>query len=150
MLKTIGIIGGIGPESTIEYYRLTIAMYREQKRDGSYPSIIINSIDMKKMLDLIGANRLAEVTEYLLGEVNRLAQAGADFGLFASNTLHIVFDDISRHSPIPLISIVDAACNATKTLGITRVGLFGTRFTMQGRFYDKAFAKQGITIVAPG
>ncbi len=65
-------------------------MYREQKGDGSYPSIIINSIDMKKMLDLIGANDLASTTEYLLGEVNRLAHAGADMGLFASNTPHIV------------------------------------------------------------
>ena len=125
-------------------------MYREQKQDGSYPSIIINSIDMKKMLDLIGANELAGATEYLLGEVNRLAHAVADLGLLASNTPHIVFEEIQRQSPIPLVSIVEAACEATKALGITKVGLFGTRFTMQGLFYDKVFAKQGITIVVPG
>jgi len=129
-MKTIGIIGGIGPESTIEYYRQIIALYREQKRDGSYPSIIINSIDMKRMLDLIEAHKLDGLTKYLLGEVKRLAHAGADLGLLASNTPHIVFEDIQKQSPIPLISIVKAACEATKALGITKVGLLGTRFTM--------------------
>lgn len=149
-MKTLGIIGGIGPESTIEYYRLIVAAYRERTRDGSYPPIVINSIDLKKMLDLIGANELAGVTEYLLGEVNRLAHAGADFGLLAANTPHIVFEDIQRQSPIPLISIVEAACEATKALGITTVGLFGTRFTMQGHFYTRVFAEQGITVIVPG
>lgn len=80
-MKTVGIVGGIGPESTIEYYRLIIASYREQKRDGSYPSIIIISIDLTKMLDLIEANELAKVTESLAGEVQKLARAGADFGV---------------------------------------------------------------------
>ena len=75
-MKTVGIIGGMGPESTVEYYRLIIAAYRAQKQDGSYPAILINSIDLKKMRDLIGANELAKVTEYLVVEVQRLAQAG--------------------------------------------------------------------------
>jgi aspartate racemase len=149
-MKTIGIIGGIGPESTIDYYRQIVALYREQTQDGSYPSIIINSINMKRMLDLIEANELAGLTEYLLGEVKRLAHAGADLGLLASNTPHIVFEDIQRQSPIPLISIVKAACEATKALGITKVGLIGTRFTMQGQFFARPFAEQGIAIVVPG
>jgi len=148
-MKKIGIIGGIAPESTVEYYRLIIASYREQKRDGSYPPIIINSIDMKKMLDLIAAKELAGVTEYLLSEVKKLAQAGADLGLLASNTPHIVFEGIQRRSPLPLISIVDAACEATKALGIKKIGLFGTRFTMQGRFYNEVFSRQGITLIVP-
>jgi aspartate racemase len=148
-MKTVGIIGGIGPESTVEYYRLITAAYREQKRDGSYPSILINSIDLKKMLDLIGANELVEVTEYLVGEVQKLARAGADFGLLASNTPHIVFDDIRRQSPIPLVSIVEAACEAAHALGLKRVGLFGTRFTMQGRFYPDVFSQKGITVAVP-
>ena len=148
-MKVLGIVGGIGPESTIDYYRLIIASYREQKRDGSYPSIIINSIDMKKMLDLIAAKELAGVTEYLISEVKKLAQAGADFGLLASNTPHVVFEDIQRQSPLPLVSIVEAACEATKALGIKKIGLFGTRFTMQGRFYNELFSKQGIALVVP-
>jgi aspartate racemase len=148
-MRTIGIIGGIAPESTIEYYRLIIASYRKQRPDGSYPPVLINSIDMKKMLDLIGANKLAGLTEYLLGEVKKLAYAGADLGLLASNTPHIVFDDMQRQSPIPLVSIVEAACAATKALRIKKAGLFGTRFTMQGRFYPEVFSRHGITLVVP-
>src|SRR5215207_7492229 len=89
-MKTVGIIGGIGPESTVEYYRSIIAAYRGRKRDGSYPPVIINSIDMTRMLDLIAADELAEVAAYLAGEVRRLARAGADFGVLAANTPHIV------------------------------------------------------------
>jgi len=148
-MRVLGIIGGIAPESTVDYYRLIIASYRERERDGSYPPIIINSIDMKKMLDLIAAKELAGVTEYLLSEVKKLAQAGADLGLLASNTPHVVFEDIQRRSPLPLISIVDAACEATKALGIKKIGLFGTRFTMQGRFYDEVFSRQGIALIIP-
>jgi aspartate racemase len=149
-MKILGIIGGIGPESTIEYYRQIVAAYRERTRDGSYPPIVINSIDLKKMLDLIGANEFADVTEYLVGEVHKLARARADFGLLAAHTPHIVFEEIQRQSPIPLISIVEATCEATKAMGLTTVGLFGTRFTMQGRFYAEVFARQGITVVTPG
>jgi aspartate racemase len=149
-MKTIGIIGGIGPESTIEYYRQIITSYRQLKQDESYPQIIINSIDMKKMLDLIEAKGLVRLTEYLLGEVQKLARAGADLGLLASNSPHIVFDELSRRSPIPLLSIVEAACQATKKLGLKRVGLFGTRFTMQGRFYPDLFSRERITLVVPG
>ena len=148
-MKTVGIIGGIGPESTIEYYRLIIASYRERQRDGSYPSLLINSIDMKKMLDLIGANELAAVTQYLLGEVQKLAQAGADFGALASNTPHLVFEALNHQSPIPLISIVETACDAAQALGLRRIGLFGTRFTMQGRFYADVFNRKGIALVTP-
>ena len=148
-MKTLGMVGGIGPESTMEYYRLIVALYRAQKPDGSYPPILINSINLKKMLDLIGANELEAVAEYLVSEVIRLADAGADFGLLAANTPHIVFEDIQRQSPIPLISIVEAACQATQRLGLTKVGLFGIRFTMQGRFYPGVFEKRGITLVVP-
>ena len=149
-MKTVGIIGGIGPESTIEYYRFIIESYRERKQDGGYPSIIINSIDLTKMLDLIGANELEQVTEYLVDELQKLARAGADFGALASNTPHIVFDEIRRRSPIPLISIVETTCEAAASLGLKRVGLFGTRFTMQGRFYPDVFSMKGITLVVPG
>ena len=149
-MKTVGIIGGIAPESTIQYYRLIIKSYRERKRDGSYPPIFINSIDMKMMLDLIGANELPSVIAYLVGEVKKLAVAGADFGLLASNTPHIVFNEIQQQSSIPLISIVEVTCLATRALGLKKVGLFGTRFTMQGHFYSEEFSKHGITLVIPG
>jgi aspartate racemase len=148
-VKTVGIIGGIGPGSTVEYYRSIITAYREQKQDGSYPPILINSIDMKRMLDLIAANELAEVSEYLVGEVRKLERAGADFGLLASNTPHIVFGEIRRQSSIPLISIVEATREAAKAMGLKRVGLFGTRFTMRAGFYQDVFSGGGMTIFLP-
>lgn len=148
-MKTLGIVGGIGPESTVEYYRLIVASYRERRQDGSYPPIIINSIDMKKMLDLIAADELAEVSEYLVGEVRKLARAGADFGLLAANTPHIVFDEIRRRSTIPLISIVEATCDAAKAMGLKRIGLFGTRFTMRAGFYQDVFSRAGIQLAVP-
>src|ERR1044072_5913082 len=148
-MKTLGIIGGIAPESTIEYYRLIIASYRAQDPDGNYPSLIINSINLKKMIDLITANKLADMTEYLLSELQKLARAGADVGLLASNTPHIVFDDLQQKSPIPLISIVQATCQAAQAMGLRKVGLFGTRFTMQGQFYPEVFRSRGIELVVP-
>ena len=147
-MKTLGIIGGIAPESTVEYYRGLVAAYRERVRDGSYPSIVIDSIDLKKMLDLAGTS-LEELTQYLLAELRRLADAGASIALLASNTPHIVFDELRRRSPIPLVSIVEAACAEAKALGLGRVGLFGTRFTMQGRFYPDVFSREGIALVLP-
>jgi len=101
------------------------------------------------MLDFIGANELEKLIEYLLDEVRKLARAGADFGLLASNTPHIVFEEVRRRSPIPLISIVEVTCQAAKDLGLQKLGLFGTRFTMGGHFYPDVFSRAGITLVAP-
>ncbi|HVQ60494.1 MAG TPA: amino acid racemase, partial [Burkholderiales bacterium] len=76
-------------------------------------------------------------------------RAGATHALLSSNTPHIVFDDIEAASPIPLISIVETACRAAVERKLRRVGLFGTRFTMQGGFYQKVFAREGIEVVIP-
>ena len=149
MIKTVGIVGGIAPESTIEYYRAIIAGYREHSRVGDYPSIIINSINLRRMIEMITANELAEVTDYLLEALGKLARAGADFAVLASNTPHIVFDELRARSPLPLISIVEAACAEAETRRLKRLGLFGTRFTMRARFYPEVFAKAGIQIVLP-
>lgn len=148
-MKMIGIVGGIAPESTIDYYRRLLARYRELRPDDGQPAIIINSIDLKKMLGLVGAGQLEEITEYLADEVIRLAKAGAEVGALASNTPHIVFEAVARRSPIPLVSIVEAAFAKARTLGVKRLGLFGTRFTMQGRFYPEVFSREGLVIVAP-
>src|SRR5512135_2944576 len=121
-MKTLGIVGGIGPESTVDYYRQIVTAYRARNPDGSYPPVIINSIDMTRMLGLIGANEMKTVTDYLVGEVNKLSKAGADFGLFAANTPHIVFDEIRERARIPLISIVEAACDAARAKDLARAG----------------------------
>jgi aspartate racemase len=148
-MKTIGIVGGIGPESTIEYYRSMIASYVEHMPDGSYPSVIINSIDLKKLLGIVTANDLPRLTEFLMSAIQSLARAGAECGLVAANTPHIVFDEIRRLSPIPLISIVEATCKEAKAQGFSKLGLFGARFTMQARFYPDVFSKKGIAIAVP-
>jgi aspartate racemase len=148
-MKTIGIIGGLGPESTIEYYRSIIAAYVERIRDGSSPSIIINSIDLKTVLEMVAANELARLTAYLVSEIQRLARAGAECGLVAANTPHIVFDEVRRQSPISLISIVEVTCEAAKGLWLKKLGLFGARFTMQGRFYPDVFSREGIMLAVP-
>ncbi len=148
-MKTLGVIGGIGPESTIEYYRHLIAAYRKQKPDGSYPTVVINSINMKTLLDMIEADDRVNMVTFLVGEIQKLASAGAQVGLLAANTPHIVFDDLRRRSPIPLVSIVEATCKAAKVLGLRRLALFGTRFTMLGDFYPRVFSAAKIELLVP-
>ncbi len=163
-MKTVGIIGGIGPESTIEYYRGIIAGYRERQsgtgvppvdnhaQDAlatNYPSIILNSINLTILLGMIMANELDKATDHLVNELQKLARAGVDFGVIAAGTPHIVFDEVRERSPIPLISIVEATCAAAAKLKLKKIALFGTRFTMQGRFYTDVFSKAGITLVMP-
>lgn len=133
----------------MDYYRSLIAGYRRLRQNGSYPSIIINSIDVTKLLAWMGANQLSEVTNYLVDELQKLARAGADFGIIAANTPHIVFNEVQQRSPIPLISIVEATCAEAEKRGISKAGLIGTRYTMKARFYPDVFSKKGITLVVP-
>jgi aspartate racemase len=148
-MKRLGIVGGIAPESTIEYYRVIVAEYRARVTDGSYPQLVINSIDMSRMRGHIEAGELGPLADYLLGELRRLADAGADFALLASNTPHLIFDELERRSPLPLISIIGAALEAARALGLTKVGLLGTRFTMRGGVYARVFARAGVEVVTP-
>src|SRR6202047_3365833 len=127
-MKILGMIVGLGLESTIEYYERIIELYRARRPDGSYPQFIINSVDLKKGIDFITANDLTGMANYLLEEIGKLALAGADFGLISANTPHIVFDDVAPKSPIPLISIVEATCAVAKSREMRRIPLFGTRF----------------------
>src|SRR5216110_1416313 len=148
-MKTLGIVGGLGPESTLDYYQRIIALYRERVSDGSYPRFIINSIDLKKGLAFMDANNLPGMADYLLEAIDELACAGAEFGLISANTPHIVFDEVAAKSPIPLISIVEATCAAAKTRNLKRLALFGTRYTMKATFYPKVFAREGIELLVP-
>jgi aspartate racemase len=148
-MKTLGIIGGLGPESTIDYYQRIIALYRERTRDGSYPEFIINSVNLSKGLDFMDADNLTGMADYLLEAIGKLARAGADFGLISANTPHIVFNEVAPRSPIPLISIVEATCMAAKSRHLNRLALFGTRYTMQADFYPKVLSREGIALVVP-
>ena len=101
------------------------------------------------MLATVGAGELEALTNWLLGELQKLERAGADFAIMASNTPHIVFDDLERQSPLPLTSIVAETAAVAKARGLQRLALFGTRFTMQGPVYRDVFARQNIAVVAP-
>lgn len=148
-MKTLGIVGGVGPESTIDYYRAIIAEFRRRTDDAGYPHLVIVSLDVDEGIRMLNANELPQLAEYLTGGVRQLAKAGADFALIAANSPHIVFDEVRQASPIPLLSIVEATCEEVRRRGVSRVGLLGTRFTMSGSFYPEAAARFGLTLVSP-
>ena len=143
------MIGGLGPESTVDYYRSTISRYRARKPNSGYPQVVINSLDVDHGIALLDAGRLGDLTDYLAAGVELLARAGVDFGFIAANTPHIVFDEVQRRSTIPLLSIVRAASDYAKALGLRTVGLFGTGFTMRASFYPEEFQRAGIALVTP-
>lgn len=148
-MKTLGIVGGIGPESTIEYYRFILDGYRARIPDGSTPHLIIDSIDVNRGIKMLDANDLAGLADYISASVERLVRAGAEIGLIAANTPHLVFDVVQRRTTLPIISIVQAACNEAQRLGLRRLGLLGTGFTMRGRFFSEVFERAGLELIAP-
>jgi aspartate racemase len=143
------MIGGTGPESTVEYYRRLIATYHARVSESGAPPIIINSVDNKNLVKWFTAGELAAVINFLAAEIERLARAGADFALIAAVTPHLVFDDLKQRARIPLLSIVEATADAAAAGGLQRLALFGTRFTMQAALFPEAFARRGMTIVVP-
>jgi aspartate racemase len=148
-MRTPGMIGGLGPESTIDYYRSIIARYRARQPEGGYPHVIINSLDVDKGIAMLDGGRLGDLADYLAAGVELLVRAGANFGFIAANTPHLVFDELQRRSAIPLLSIVRATSDHAKALGLKKVGLFGTGFTMQASFYPEEFERAGIALVRP-
>jgi len=146
--KTLGLIGGTGPESTIEYYRLLVAKYREQA-DGNSPPIVINSVNLKNMIEWMTAGELGKVTDYLSDAIDKLRLAGADLAALTANTPHIVFDELQARSELPLLSIVEACCDRVQELDLKTVALFGTRFTMQAPFYPTVFSRSEVKLVLP-
>ena len=140
-MKTIGIVGGIGPESTIDYYRLLIA--------AGHTPIIINSVAVQALVGMMLNGDTTGVTDYLSRAVEQLVNAGADVAIIAANTPHVVFDEVAGRARIPMVSIVDAVARHVKAEGMNRVGLLGTRFTMEGQFYPVTFARYGLEVVPP-
>jgi aspartate racemase len=148
-MKTLGIIGGIAPPSTVDYYQRLISRHRAVSTGGGYPSLLIDSIDAARFFALLEADDHGAMTDLLVVELGRLGAAGADVGLFASNTPHMVFDEVAARSPIPLISLVEETARVASEQGLRRVGLLGARFTMEGAFYPQVFGRRGITVVVP-
>jgi aspartate racemase len=147
-MKKIGIVGGIGPASTVDYYKGIVDGYRAKTSKG-YPKIIIDSLDLDEMYDLVANKVWDEFTSRLVNSIKTLAAGGADFAIMAANTAHIVFAEISRQSPLPLLSIVDETCKYAQKNDCKRVIIFGTAFTMSSGLYTDAFAKYDIAAHVP-
>jgi aspartate racemase len=146
-VKTVGIVGGLGPESTIDYYRRILDAWARED-PSTAPSIVIDSLDVQLGLRLVATDHAA-LTEYLLASLRRLAGAGVDFAAMTANTPHIVFDEVAARSTVPLVSIVEVCAEEARRRGLHRLALLGTRFTMEGHFYPAVFARYGVAVVPP-
>jgi aspartate racemase len=147
-VSSLGLVGGLGPESTIDYYRRILEAWARID-PSTAPSIVIDSLDVQRGLRLI-ENDWEGLTAYLLASIQRLAGAGADFAAITANTPHLVFDELAARSPIPLISIVEVCAANARRRELRRLALLGTRFTMEAAFYPEVCARHGITVVTPG
>jgi aspartate racemase len=148
-LKKVGIIGGMGPESTLEYYRSIVYRYQKCNKIGAFPSVVIDSVNIYEMLELCKRKDYSGLKEFILRAIENISKAGADFGVIASNTPHIVFEEVEKSSPIPLISIVEETFKKVKEMNYDKVGLIGTKFTMSEDFYKKVFRLNNIVVSVP-
>ena len=147
--KTIGMIGGIAPASTVDYYNRLISRFQERTGQREYPSIIINSINMTHMMELITNENLDELVDYLSEEIFTLEKAGAKVVFMASNTPHLVFEPLAQRVKTKMVSIVDSTIAYAQAKGHNRLGLFGTLSTMEGDFFQDGFEASGMEIITP-
>jgi aspartate racemase len=148
-MKKIGILGGMSPESTTLYYEHITRTYTARFGDYGYPEILIYSVNFQKFVDWQHSGQWQEAAREMAEALERLHGAGADFGLIATNTMHIVFEEVQRAVHLPLLSIVQATAEAILTAGLRRVGLLGTIFTMSERFFRDGLERGGITALVP-
>ncbi|MBK0166811.1 aspartate/glutamate racemase family protein [Klebsiella sp. S69] len=148
-MKKLGLIGGIGPESTLIYYKKLV--YGAQQRTGEhfYPNLTIESLNVFDVLRFCQEKDYAGLTRYMMEGVNNLISAGAELIALTGNTPHIIFDELRARSAVPMISIVEAASEWATKEKISRAGLLGTAFTMQEEFFKKPFVQAGTAIVTP-
>jgi aspartate racemase len=149
MHKTIGIIGGLSPESTVEYYEHITRSYTERFGDFGYPQVVIYSVCFQTYVDWCNQERWSDVAQGLSLAAQRLVAAGADFLVIAANTMHIVLDQVQASVNVPVLSLLDALSDAIHAHGMHSVGLLGTRFTMEKPFYRDALADRGISVLVP-
>jgi aspartate racemase len=149
MHKRIGILGGMSPESTVAYYEYITRTYTERFGDYGYPEILIYSVSFQHYVDWPNQDRWDLVAQGLSQAAQKLAAAGADLILIATNTMHLVFDEVQARVEVPMLSLLDATAQAILARDLRTVGLLGTRFTMEKRFYQEALARQGISTLVP-
>jgi aspartate racemase len=148
-MKIIGILGGMGPESTVDYYKGIINGYRKIKGENNYPQIYLNSINMTKMLEYVRSNEYEKLIDLLILNINKLESIGADFVAISSNTPHIVIDEIIKKVDIPIINIVEETRKAAQNKRLKKTLLTGTLFTMNSTFFQKEFSQNNIECIVP-
>ncbi len=145
----IGIVGGIGPVSTIDYYRDIIEKYRERSGKDEYPDIVIDNVNMPNLVKAFSENNHYKVIKIVAKAINNLDAAGADVIAIASNTPHILYYEIAKKTKLPIISIVDATGDYIFEKDYSKVLILGTEFTMKSGLYDMALGLRGIESVTP-
>ena len=148
-MTKVGLVGGIGPASTVEYYRLIIEEFRRRGNTDHYPEFHLHSIDMTEMLSYVFSGELKALVDFLLERLRPLEKLGIEVALLASNTPHLVFDELQAKTELRLISIVEESCKQMESLGLNRAGLLGTKSTMSAGFYQKKASRLGIELFAP-
>ncbi len=148
-MKKLGLVGGMGPESTIPYYHDIVYGVQERVGKDYFPNLTIESINVFDILRLCGEQKYDELTDYLLQAITNLARSGAEFAALSANTPHIVFNRLQELSPIPLISIIESACKEAEKRNLKKIGLLGTIFTMTEDFFKEPFSRKKIEIVVP-
>ena len=148
-MKKAGIVGGIGPASTLDYYNGIVGGVRAAAMSDDYPRLVIDSVNMTEMIGYVANGDWERLTELLAASVAHLASAGAEFAAIASNTPHLVFDALKARVELPLISIVEETCRYAAERGVRKAAVLGTRFTMRSDLYTEAFRKYGIDAVVP-
>ncbi len=142
MMKTIGLIGGMSWESTVSYYRFLNEAVKERLGGLHSARCILYSVDFAEVAALQSAERWPEAAEFLLAAARSVEAAGADLALLCTNTMHKVADVLQAGLRIPLVHIADATAERVIAAGVRRVGLLGTRFTMEGDFYRGRLERQ--------
>jgi aspartate racemase len=148
-MKTIGLLGGVTWESTLEYYRRLNLLAQERYGGLHSARCLLYSFDFQELADLQRAGRWEELGYLLAGRARLLEQGGAGLLLICANTLHKVAGRVARDLGIPLVHIVEETARAALDLGLTRVGLLGTRITMEDGFYAEGLEALGLRPLLP-
>lgn len=148
-MKKLGLVGGMGPQSTVPYYMNIVYGVQQRTAPEFFPNITIESLNVFEILEMIGREEYDTLTEHFLLAVKHLQAAGAEVAALTANTAHIVFDRLAECSPIPLISIIEATVGEARRRGYKRMGLLGTIFTMERDFYKVPFRHAGIEVIIP-
>ncbi|MDE6231851.1 MAG: amino acid racemase [Lachnospiraceae bacterium] len=148
-MKKLGLVGGMGPESTIPYYHDIVYGVQERVGKNYFPNLTVESVNVFDVLRLCGEQKYDELTDYLFEAIENLVRSGADFAVLSANTPHIVFDRLQELSPIPLISIIESTCKEAEKRNLKKIGLLGTIFTMTEDFFKQPFSRKNIKIVVP-